>query len=363
MILLYNTLSCIACQSQPNNDHIITRLPDMLAKDVTSLFRNTMEGTSITRYFVKGNEKEVLVKSTNIANKTDHIFLPEYTRGIYLTNNVGNSISRMQYFIQKSKQYHLNTFVIDIQKNMIPKEIIDMVKRASVFLVARLVVFENGLKQRRPTEAYLQHILALIQDASAQGFQEVQLDYIRYADIPNLLGLSLQYKYAIINHVLLQASQTAYQNQIYLSADLFGRTTLSHDDPIGQKIENFAKHVQTLYPMLYPSHYTNDITRISQPYETIKEGVMNARKRVLGTRIVPYIQGFNMHIKASKLNMVEYIKRQLQACEDAQSDGWIVWNAQNRYEPLFQAIEKYNYDKPSVNQSQNSSLHSYKNNL
>ena len=213
-----------------------------------------------------------------------------------------------------------------------------MVRGAGIFPVARVVVFEGGLKKRESSEADFQRILKLIADSAAQGFKEIQLDYIRYADLPNLLGLSLQFKYNVINKVLKRAYNEAVKHNVYLSADLFGRTTLHEHDQIGQRLELFAKYTQTIYPMLYPSHYTNDIKRISNPYNTVLEGVTRAKARIKNTRIVAYIQGFSMKVGLSGLSMTKYIEHQIKACKDASADGWIIWNPRNRYLESFQAI-------------------------
>ena len=278
-------------------------------------------------------------------NKIKSVFLPIYTRGIYLTNNTSRSREKIIHFIEKARIYRLNTFVIDVQDKMIPLEIIKILKKAGIFLVARVVVFEGGLQQREPSNAHMQQILSVIQESAKKGFQEIQLDYIRYADAKKLLRLPLDHKYKIINSILLKSHEIARKNGVYLSATVFGRITLNQNDPIGQKLENFARYTQTIYPMLYPSHYTNDNFRISNPYSTVKEGASNTIERVGNTRVVAYIQGFKMKLKQTGLSMRKYIKRQISACQDAKSDGWIIWNPRNKYDLSFQAISEFQIEE------------------
>ena len=273
---------------------------------------------------------------------------PVYTRGIYITNSTAQSEERIKYFLEKANFYELNTFVIDVQKQMVSKEIIGMLKTSKIFPVARVVVMEGGLRQKEFSNKRVHTILKLIEDASAQGFSEVQLDYIRYADIDRLLGLPLSYKYNIIRSLLSKAKNIAEQNNIHLSADLFGRITLNQNDQIGQKLEIFGKYMRTIYPMLYPSHYTNDNNRISKPYMTVKEGIEKSKERLPEHRIVAYIQGFNIKVKPSRLNFVNYIKAQIKACDDSFSDGWVIWNARNEYGPSFQAIKQYKEEKTAL---------------
>ena len=271
--------------------------------------------------------------------------LPEYTRGIYLSNSTARSKERMEYFLRKAETHGLNTLVLDVQNRMIPQEIIAMIKRANIFPVARVVVEEGGLKQKNFSEEHIQKILGLIRDSAAQGFQEVQLDYIRYADIDNLLGLSLSYKYRVIRSLLERAKQVANENHVFLSADLFGRVTLNRHDQIGQRLELFGSYTQTIYPMLYPSHYTNDNLRIAQPYKTVREGIEKSKERLPQNRVVAYIQGFNMKVSPSRLSFVDYIKAQIRACKDSAGDGWVIWNSRNDYHASFKAMERYAGEK------------------
>ncbi|MDH5717181.1 MAG: putative glycoside hydrolase [Spirochaetia bacterium] len=302
--------------------------------------KNTLKKSSFLDYLEK-NDNYKSSKAKVVIEKNLYVPLPKYTKGIYLHNFTGLSAEKLKTFINKAKENDLNTFVIDVQKKMIPKENIDLVKKAGIFPVARVVVFEGGLKKKTPDLNYIKHIVQLIEDSAIQGFQEVQLDYIRYADIPELLSLPLKYKYDVISSILKMAKQKANELGILLSADVFGRITLNTHDHIGQKLENFAVYMDTLYPMVYPSHYTNDPARISNPYGTVKEGVLNSKQRLSNTRIVAYIQGFDMKIDSSKLTMDEYIKSQIEAVRDAKGDGWIIWNPRNQYEPSFTAMRKF----------------------
>ena len=348
ILFLYSSMTCVLLppffkvNMRGQIPNIVSQEEPLLDPRVEALRwpRQFMEDKGLFNvYYDKSSLDDTEDAATSITKRQDFsASLPAYTKGIYLSNSTGNSIKKIQNFIEKAKQYDLNTFVIDVQNTMIAKEIIDMVKEAGIFPVARIVVFEGGLKKTDISSVHLQRILKLIADSAAQGFKEIQLDYIRYADLPNLLGLSLQFKYNVIDRILQKSYEQTVKHNVYLSADLFGRTTLHQDDQIGQKLELFAKYTQTIYPMLYPSHYTNDIARISNPYTTVSEGIKKARSRLKNTRIVAYIQGFSMKVALSGLSMTKYIEYQIRACKDALSDGWIIWNPRNQYQESFRAI-------------------------
>lgn len=267
--------------------------------------------------------------------------LPVYTRGIYLTNPVGMSASSLAAYIKACQKYKLNTIVLDIQNKIPPRKHIGMIKAAGIFPVARVVVFDLGLKTRKPNEAHVQKILSYIDKAATIGFQEVQLDYIRYADERAMQLLPLKEKYAVIGSLLERAAKKAEENDIQLSADVFGRITLNKNDHIGQKVENFGKYVHTLYPMVYPSHYYGDKYRMNNPYATVKEGIANTKQRIPHRRVVAYIQGFNMKVKQTGLTLSEYVLKQMKAVDDAKGDGWVVWNARNDYKTTYAAHSRY----------------------
>jgi hypothetical protein len=56
------------------------------------------------------------------------------------------------------------------------------------------------------------------------------------------------------------------------------------------------------------------------------------------TKIIAFIQGFQMSVPASGLSLKDYIAVQVKAAEDAGSGGYIVWNAKNEYGVFFEAI-------------------------
>lgn len=266
---------------------------------------------------------------------------PAFIKGIYLTNATAISTKSLKHFVDRSRKYGLNTLVIDTQGKMLTREQISYIKSNGIYPIARVVCFDLGLKEEYPNKAHLDGIMQDVENAAKAGFQEVQLDYIRYADEPKLLRLPLKFKYEQINHVLSRARRLTDSLGVELGADVFGRITLNEHDQIGQRLEIFGDHVHNLYPMVYPSHYYGDPEKIADPYGTVKEGVENSKERIPKTRIIPWIQGFAMKIKESGLSLPEYILKQLYAVDDAKGDGYVVWNARNDYTSTWKAIKEY----------------------
>lgn len=285
---------------------------------------------------IKQNKNSIVIhKVTQIEPER-----PDYIKGIYISNYTIRVPEIMKKHIKDAKKYGINTFVIDVQTRPIKKAVIDEIIENGIYPVARVVVFEGGLAQKTPSKEHIKGIISHIEEAAKLGFLEVQLDYIRYADYQSLRKLGLDFKYKVIDEILTKAEEAAQKNNVYISADLFGRVTLNHNDHIGQKLEIFGKRMDVLYPMLYPSHYYFDNYRTTHPYHTVKEGIANSVERVGdSTRVVGYIQGFHMYVDKSGLSFTEYIRQQMQAVEDAGGDGWIIWNPYNKYESSYVAMQ------------------------
>lgn len=277
----------------------------------------------------------------------------EIMYGLYLNNLNSRNSARLDFFIQKAKDYGFNAFIMDVQRGaytrMVSAENVDKVKQAGIFPVARVVVFPGGgLKRNTVSEQKIQSVIKIMKDSQKAGFSEIQLDYIRYADEARFASLGLQYKYRQIEKILSAASQKAKELNVRLGSDVFGRVTLNQNDHIGQKLENFAKYMDVIYPMLYPSHYGADQNRMSHPYETVKEGVASSKKRVPDTKIIAYIQGFKWRIGYARMDLTHYIYEQMKGVRDGGGDGWVIWNANNSYGPSFLALEMlFNEEKQS----------------
>ncbi len=271
---------------------------------------------------------------------------PDFLKAIYLTNGTAVNTKSLRHFIEQSKKYGINGMVIDAQGKAISPEQMSLLKTNGIYPIGRVVVFDLGLKQKYPDEAHLEKVLASVERAAKAGYREIQLDYIRYADRRDLQLLPLKFKYDQIGSILARMRKVTDSLGVELGADVFGRITINRNDHIGQKLELFGEHVHNLYPMVYPSHYYGDPEKIANPYGTVKEGVENSKERIPKTRIIPYIQGFGMKIKQSGLALPQYVLKQFFAVDDAQGDGYVVWNARNDYSATWKALQEYDKRAP-----------------
>ncbi|MCR9140804.1 MAG: hypothetical protein NXI24_00930 [bacterium] len=266
-------------------------------------------------------------------------YAPQYYRGIYLNSGVVRSKQRYDKLLEQSRKYKINTLVVDVQPRFPAKDFIRAAREGGFYLVARVVVFEGGLKQPTIPEKHLSKVLDVAEQAARSGFMEIQLDYIRFADRARIGNLSFKQRYEVIAGILKRATDRLRPLGVRVGADIFGRIPFNRNDRIGQRMEVFAEHLDTLYPMLYPSHFYGDPSYIKDPYKTIYQGQKRSIDRV-GDKIrtIAYIQGFKMKIGPSGLSYHNYIRKQLDASADSGGAGFVVWNARSRYAPFFKAL-------------------------
>ncbi len=279
--------------------------------------------------------------------------IPQYYQGLYLNVRTARERQLYQPLIKKARRFGMNTVVVDVQPRLPKPHFMQLLGKEQFYPIARLVVFEGGLAYYPPHRRHLEKIIRTAERAAEIGFREIQLDYIRFTDDKKLPTISLAQRYKCMEDILKMAVERLQPYGVDISADLFGRVAFNQNDPIGQKLELFAQYMDSLYPMLYPSHFYGMSQRIRDPYQTVFLGTRNAVQRAAGqSRIIPYIQAFRMSIRESGLTFREYIHKQLQAARDAGSDGFIAWNARNSYEPFFQALKKYSNSRTKIKQQQ-----------
>jgi len=259
--------------------------------------------------------------------------------GIYLNSWVMNSSKNFQQLLLQSKKYGINTFVCDYlgEKNSIYLNNLQLAKKNGIYCIARIVVFQDGataetIKDKTNWSQKLQ----LAQKAEKIGYDEIQFDYIRFADV----GKPNSQKKYIIGDFIKEAGNKIH---IPIQADVFGSVAYHPHNIIGQDLGYFSNLLSAACPMLYPSHFFLDKMRMSRPYFTMREGCTLAKKQIGSRpmRLIPYIQGFDLNLHYSKMELSDYIVAQIRAAEDAKTNGFFVWHAGSDYRATWQALTKY----------------------
>ncbi|MFA6004236.1 MAG: putative glycoside hydrolase [Elusimicrobiota bacterium] len=239
-------------------------------------------------------------------------------------------------------------------------------REAGFYTIARIVLFkDNHLARRRPdlavrssdggiwsnangvawVDPYRHEIweynLDIASRAATAGFDEIQFDYVRFPSDGN----TRLCRYSRPDHTdktanrslkefLTLARQRLQPLGVKLSICVFGMTT--SDDSgmgIGQHLQDLARQVDFVSPMMYPSHYSKGIYGLKnpnrEPYKTILYGVRDAVARMGpdAWRLRPYFQDFSLGLRYRE----DQVRAQIMAAAKQGVTSWILWNPQNRY--------------------------------
>jgi hypothetical protein len=184
--------------------------------------------------------------------------------------------------------------------------------------------------------------LALAEEAAQLGFDEVQFDYLRFPDATGLVFSepdTEERRIAAIDGFLDAAQRRLLRYNVFVAADVFGYVAWnSNDTHIGQQLEAVMQHVDYLSPMLYPSGFTFGIpghrNPVAEPYDIVHDSLQRALKRtgLPGVRFRPWLQAFRDYAFDRRAFGEREIRLQIDAADAAGTDGWMLWNARNRYD-------------------------------
>ncbi len=243
-------------------------------------------------------------------------------------------------------------------------QVLPQLKARGIYTIARMVVMkDNTLGKERPELAVqnaatgqpwrdygggvwldpynpgvAEYIAALAGDLAGKGFDEVQLDYVRffsdgdYAVADTNLPNTQSFRLPAIRRLFRLVSDALATKRTFLSADVFPISFIATDDQgIGQRPEVIMPYVDYFSPMVYPSHYgpytfgfanPND-----HPYDVINETlkIMNAERTGLRMVIRPWIQdfGFGQFPPYTAAQVLD----EMRAASDNGAEGWMIWNA------------------------------------
>jgi hypothetical protein len=183
-----------------------------------------------------------------------------------------------------------------------------------------------------------EYIAAIAGDLADKGFDEVQLDYVRfYSDGPydvaaTNLPNTQSFRLPAIQRVLRVVSQELEMTRTFLGADVFPIAFIVPDDQgIGQRPEVIMPYVDYFCPMVYPSHYGPGVFGFpvpnDHPYEVIDETlqIMNEQKEGLPVVIRPWIQDFGYG--PFPPYSAAQVEAEFAAAAANDAKGWMIWNA------------------------------------
>jgi hypothetical protein len=178
-------------------------------------------------------------------------------------------------------------------------------------------------------------------EAARAGFDEIQFDYVRFPDTPNLhysMPNTEATRVWAISSFFAEARKKLIPYNVFLAADIFGYAAWNTDDThIGQKLENLAEVLDYMSPMLYPSGFQFGIpgylNPIRHPGEIVYHTLEKAKKRtgLPAMRFRPWLQAFPDYAFDKMPFRGAQIRAQIDAADSFGSDGWMLWNPHNKY--------------------------------
>ncbi len=328
-------------------------------------------------------------------------------KAVYLNAGAAGTPDVIDYIIDLARTTELNAVVIDIKDGPIyyksdvpyaveyglftssynPESVISKLHENDIYVIGRLVCFRDPmLASKRPdlairtkegllwkengntpwTNPYNpdvhRYLLDLAIEAVNKGFDEIQLDYVRFptgTGGKDFYGENIPTKVEAINKFLEFAVTELKPYGVKVSADIFGIVGLSVADGkhIGQELESVGMNIDYICPMVYPSHYANGTNKVMGngvgtilngilyeapdlfPYEIIFGTLKRMKERLdpvegykAGMR--PYLQAFTASYLPSgyyqKYGAVQ-IRQQIQAVYDVGYEEWILWDHNSKY--------------------------------
>jgi hypothetical protein len=327
-----------------------------------------------------------------------HLGTPKSVKAIYMTSWVAGTPDFRNQLIKLIDETEINAIVIDIkdysgkiafevrnpylkkigsQEIRIPdmREFIKLLHDKDIYIIGRISVFQDPhLVGKRPdlavkresdgevwkdykniswldagSQEVWDYMVALGKESYANGFDELNFDYIRFPSDGNMNDIYYPFseevvladpdygKAKVIRDFFAYLHAGLKDSGAILSADLFGMVTTNPDDlNVGQVLEYAEPYFDYIAPMVYPSHYPRGFNGWQNPnhypYEIVKYSMDSAVKRMIAAsstpaKLRPWLQDFDY---GGNYDVAE-VRAQIQAVYDSGLTSWMLWDAANIY--------------------------------
>ena len=284
----------------------------------------------------------------------------------------------LAYSSEVAKEYSMTAYNTAINSNEKYKSAIDKIKEAGIYVVGRIVVFNDvhygkdhpedcitsSASSRLWPSAYSrgawEYNVELAKEAiRTMGFNEIQFDYVRFPEDAYNMSVKgntdFKNKYdeekaEAVQNFLFYAVDQIHKEGAYLSVDVFGECSSEYVTAYGQYWPAISNIVDAISSMPYTDHFGRNNDTWSNPYKTVYNWAVGAAKRqieiptpsVARTWITAYDTPYwnpKVIYDASK------ISDQAKALVDAGlKGGFITWNSASSLSKYQQIKSAFNKD-------------------
>lgn len=321
---------------------------------------------------------------------TYHFVKPAHVKGLYWTAWTAGSRKAREKLLAIVDHTELNSVVVDIRDEGTvylrtnipmanehgvthvaiskPADLLKSIETHHVWPIARIACFRDNFITTNHPELSIhfangkiwhdrkgyrwldpynkknwEYIAQIVDFALDLGFPEIQLDYVRFPSegkaasqvfpAKKTYGNSADKSADVISAFTKFIGDKVHARKAVYSVDIFGIiSSMKGDEGIGQQLESVAAPFDVLSPMIYPSHFAKGEYGIANPnaspYEIIKKSLNDYKKRLPKTIIRPWLQAFSLNgIRYT----AEQLKAQIKATREVGYQGFLLWNAGNKY--------------------------------
>jgi hypothetical protein len=310
--------------------------------------------------------------------------LPPEIRGVHVTMALASLPGRIDQYVSLAGD-GLNTIELDVKDEngdvgfvpsavplarkigaakpyYKPREIAQKVHAAGLYLVGRIVTFEDPvLSQQRPElalhnadgslwensaglgwtneydERVWDYVVSLGEAAARAGFDEIQFDYVRFPSDGDVSQIRYPVKTSepkgwTIARFVHYAANRLHPLGARVSVDVFGLSA-TRDLGIGQKPGRLARYVDAVYPMVYPSHFYSGEYGLDDPNadpgDTVDQALADFQQQLRGKKalLVPWLQDFSL----GRTYTLADVRAQIDAARGRGAAGFMLWNPLGLY--------------------------------
>lgn len=284
----------------------------------------------------------------------------------------------LAYSSEVAKKYSMTAYNTAINSNEKYKSAIDKIKEAGIYVVGRIVVFNDvhygkdhpedcitsSASSRLWPSAYSRgaweyNVELAKESIRTMGFNEIQFDYVRFPEDAYNMSVKgntdFKNKYdeekaEAVQNFLFYAVDQIHKEGAYLSVDVFGECSSEYVTAYGQYWPAISNIVDAISSMPYTDHFGRNNDTWSNPYKTVYNWAVGAAKRqteiptpaVARTWITAYDTPYwnpKVIYDASK------ISDQAKALVDAGlKGGFITWNSASSLSKYQQIKSAFNKD-------------------